>query len=111
MITNDVDERTQSVLRLVSTDENGLSTTLTKITYRIDDVLSGTQIKGNTDVTPSSAVVLITITAEENRIINAAKNSEERLVTIKGYAAATEIINTDYRYTIRNLSKIPLPSP
>jgi hypothetical protein len=86
-------------------------TTPTKVTYRLDDVTSWTQLKGNTDIAPASAVVDITITADQNRIINTLKTREEKLLTYKWYAGTTEIGNSQYQYTIDNLSKIPLPSP
>lgn len=113
---SNVNERCQSTLTCTFRDKNGVLATPTTLKYRIDDILSGTVIKPNTTVTPSTSSYDITITATENRIIETSRISEERKVSCEWYSGTTLIGSADYLYRVINKHKIPLeysasPSP
>lgn len=97
-----VNERTRYVLPLTFKDEDGAPVTPAGVTVRIDDVASGTEIRPVTAINPTAATYDLEITAEENRIVNAAARLEVRRVTIHIQGEAT----AEYLYHIRNLAGI-----
>jgi len=105
---SNVNERCQSTLTCTFRDKDGVLATPTTLKYRIDDILSGTVIKPNTSVSPSTSSYDITITASENSIINTSRIYEERKVSCEWYASTTLIGSADYIYRVINKHKIPL---
>lgn len=97
-----VNERTRYVLPLTFRDEDGTPVTPVGVTVRIDDVASGTAIRAATAINPVSSTHDLEITAEENRIINAANRIELRRVTVHIQGEATG----EYLYHVKNLAGI-----
>lgn len=77
----------------------------TGVTYRIDDVKSGRQIVGDTVISPAEEVT-ITITPEQNRILNPQNPEEVRKVTVKATYGVSDELNDDFLYVVRNLKGV-----
>ncbi len=101
-----VNEKSTSVVTLTFRDESGALVTPSGGTYRIDDAALGTEIKADTPFTPVDSSHDITITSTENRILDATRNVEERIVTVSFTYGAGKNGNSEYRYSVKNLTKI-----
>lgn len=101
-----VSERSTSIVTLTFRDESGALVTPSAGTYRIDDAVSGTEIKSETVFTPAGSSHEITITDAENRILDDARNVEERIVTVTFTYGAGKKGMGEYRYGVKNLAKI-----
>lgn len=101
-----VNEKTTSIVTLSFTDEAGNAVTPTSGTYRIDDIASGTQIKGDTSFTPGSSRHELTISDTENAILDADNERELRCVTVSVTYGAGKKCTAEYRYYVLNLLKI-----
>lgn len=75
------------------------------ITYRIDDVASGAQIKDDTTVTPASSIT-ITVTSSENAIINSGRKLELKRITLIASYGATEQAVEILTWQVKNLKKV-----
>jgi len=84
------------------TDETGAAVTPTAATYQIDDESGTNIVAADTVFTPPD----ITITANENRILDAAKSGEKRTVTVKWTYGTGKSGAAEYVYIIKNLSKV-----
>lgn len=101
-----VNEKTTSIVTLSFTDEAGNAVTPTSGSYRIDDVSSGTQVKGDTAFTPGSSTHELTILDTENAILAAANARELRCVTVSITYGSGKKCTAEYRYYVVNLLKI-----
>ena len=101
-----VNEKSTSIVSLTFTDNTGALVTPSAGTYQIHDAASGTEIRAETPFTPTGSTHDITITATENRILDAARNVEERIVTVSFTFGAGKNGNGEYRYGVKNLTKI-----
>lgn len=101
-----VNEKTDSILNIGFKDENGNLVVPAAASYRIDDVASGEEIKGATNITPLSSSVDVAITANENRILDEALSYEERVVTLSYSYGDGKEANEEYLYRVKNLRKI-----
>jgi hypothetical protein len=101
-----VNEKSTSIVALTFRDEGGALVTPSGGTYRIDDAASGTEIKAETAFTPGGSSHDITISDTENRILDATRNVEERIVTVSFTYGAGKNGNGEYRYGVKNLAKI-----
>ena len=70
-----VNEGTTAYLSATFADKTGVAETPTTVVYRIDDVRSGTEIRGATAVSAASTVE-ITLSPADNRILSTAQNYE-----------------------------------
>ena len=100
-----VNEKTTAILAVTFKDENGNLVTPTTGSYRIDDY-AGTQITGDTAFTPSSSTYEITISANENRILDANNLVETRIATVSWTYSGSKQGTSEYIYQIKNLRKI-----
>lgn len=96
-----VREKNTSLKVLTFTDENGNAVTPSSATYQIDDE-SGTAITAETAFTPGNLL----ISADENRILSASKQSERRTVTIRWVYSGTKAGADQFDYLVKNLSKV-----
>lgn len=103
MSIKQVNERTAFRLSVSFTDPDGLAFNPSTISYRIDDALSGTAIRGTTNVTPASANVSITVSANDSRIVNDFNLTERRIVTVTANDGDTDELNKQYLYDVVNL--------
>ena len=101
-----VNEGSSCVVQVSFCDENEDPVIPTVGTYRIDDVGSGTAICASTAFTPTAATHNIQISATENRILDATKQQERRLVTVTYQYGAGKQGTGDYTYLVKNLSKV-----
>lgn len=101
-----VNERSTSIVTLTFRDETGAQVTPSAGTYRIDDAASGTEIRAATPFTPSGSTHDITITDEENRILDVNRNIEERIVTVSFTYGVGKKGSGEYRYGVKNLLKM-----
>lgn len=101
-----INEKTTYTLTLTFTDESGSAVTPSAGTYRIDDVSSGAEIKGETAFTPSASTHDLIITASENAILNTANSSEKRRVTVTVTYGMARQMTEEYFYSVKNLGKV-----
>lgn len=74
------------------------------VSYRIDCLTSGTEIKGDTPLSPA-AELEITISGADNAVVNAANSREKRRVTVTAsYADGDE--HDYFDYWVKNLSGV-----
>ena len=98
---DEVREKSQAFLTVTFKDKAGTATNPTNPKYRIDDLLSGNAIKTEANLSPSSGVVEITITATENAMVDPTLDFEVHRVTV-----ISDEVNEEYRYRVRNLAKV-----
>lgn len=96
-----VNEKIDSTLTASFKDEDGNPITPSSGSYRIDDD-SATEITGDTAFTPTGSSYDISISANENRILDATKSSEKRTVTVTFQYGGKQGVE-EYRYLVRNL--------
>lgn len=101
---NEVREKNTCVLACTFRDENGNPVTPDSAAYRIDD------IKESGD-TPIVALTLFTppdieVDAADNRILDPARNTELRRVTITWTYGSGKAGADEFDYLVRNLSKV-----
>ncbi len=101
-----VNEKTTSIVTLSFTDESGSPVTPTSGTIRIDDLASGTEIREAETFIPSSSTYSVTITSDENRILDQDNSRELRCVTVIINYGVGKKATAEYKYYVTNLSKI-----
>lgn len=101
----EINDQSTSVLTASFFDEAGNPVTPTSGDYRIDDLASGSVIKGTTAISPTGVTHDITISSAENKIVNEALLSEIRLVTVTWNYSGKKATG-EYRYRIKNLIKL-----
>lgn len=101
-----ITEGTSHYLTVEFRDKANVLAAPTGIFYRIDDVLTGTTILADTAIGSASSIE-ITITPAQNAIINPLNPTEVKRVTVKASYAASEAINDEFEYAIKNLGAVP----
>jgi hypothetical protein len=98
----EVNEKSTRDIGVTFRDKNGALTVPSAISYRLDDVDSGTSIRGPTSVTPASSIE-ITLTSADNAMVDATKRSEihELTVTATFGASGQSVFSFDFK--VRNL--------
>lgn len=86
-------------------DKNGDPETPASITYRIDDVSSGAEIVSDTSMTPATSVD-ITVSANDNAILNANRRMEARRMTITAAYGASEQATEVVYWQVKNLVRV-----
>ena len=101
-----VNEDSTAVLTMTFKDELGVATQPNMAQVRIDDVLTGSQVRDWVDISPLSSTVNVMITDLENAILKQNHNKEPKRVTVRfSYGAYKG--KADYVYDVVNLNKIP----
>lgn len=100
-----VNERSTAYLTVTPKDKAGAAQAPTTMTYRIDDVLTGTEILADTSVAPGS-VVEIPLTPEQNRMLSAVNSVERRRVTVTAAYGISDQVCSEYVYEVVNLAAI-----
>ena len=119
MAVDEVIERSLRVINLAFTDEDGNPVTPTSASYRIDDVGSGTEVRGDTAIaiTAPNTDVDIPLTAADTSILDETKPYETRRLTYTWtYSTLTSPSveaddNDEYLYNVVNLQGVTTPSP
>ena len=102
----EVNEKTTAYLTVIFLDKSGNQEPPSSATWQVHDVESGEQMKAETPIDPIAAQVELTIPASVNAIVNAAKASERRRVTIKAVYGSDDGLNDQWEYSVKNLSKV-----
>lgn len=96
-------EKSTAYLTVTFKDKNGAPATPTLVSYRVDCATTGASIRPPTDVPPASQVE-ITLTADENAILNDGNAVEVRCVTVVAtYGADSDRLSEQFEYRIDNL--------
>lgn len=99
-----VNEKSTSYVSVSFRDKAGALAVPTAITYRIDNLSDGAQIKPWTAITPASAVE-VRIAPAENILLDPAKNEETRRLTfVATYSPdASDQLATEHDYVLRRI--------
>jgi hypothetical protein len=101
-----VNERSTSFVTLTFRDESDALVIPSSGTCQIHDAASGTEIRAESPFTPAGSTHDITISDTENRILDATRNVEERIVTVTFTYGTGKKGSGEYRYGLKNLAKI-----
>ncbi len=101
MALKQIKEGTTAYLTVAFTDKAGAPVAPSGLTYRIDDLASGTEVLADTAVTPGASVEITLPPSVHVPIGNA--RTQHRLVTIKATYGADDGINAEYEYELINL--------
>lgn len=97
-----VNEGGTAYLTVTFLDRDGAAQAPASVSYRIDDVASGQEVLGDTDVSPGSSV-LITLRPSDNAMVNAERHRERRRVTVTAVYEVDDALPDAYDYVVRNL--------
>lgn len=100
-----VTERSTAYLTVSFYDKAGALAAPASLTYRIDDVESNVQVRGDTTLTPANSVE-ITLTPTDNAILNLVGGNEQRRVTVTAVYGASDQLTDEYIYWVQNLRKV-----
>lgn len=97
-----VNEKSTAYLTVSFKDKAGAPAAPASVTYRVDDATGNTAVRASTAL-GAAASIEITLTKEDNAIVNAANRFETRVVTVIAVYGASDELRDEYRYQIRNL--------
>lgn len=100
-----VNERSTAYLAVTFKDKAGAAQQPTTASYRIDDVATGAQIRGDTALTPGTSVE-ITLTPADNAILSPRLAVEEHVVTVTGTYGENDAVRAQYVYAVLNLQAV-----
>lgn len=100
-----IKEKSTAYLTVTFKDKDGNAEAPTAATYRIDDVDSGAPIRTDTPLNPATSVE-INLEPSDNTLLDSTKPEEERRVTVKATYGATDGVNDEYIYQLKNLEKV-----
>lgn len=104
---DEVNEKTTYILTINFYDEDNLPVVPATAKYRIDDVTTGTVIKGSATVGAVMASSMdVEIPADLNGLVSDDHPYETRRVTVKFTYGSGKQGTDDYQYKIRNLPDI-----
>jgi len=98
-----VNEASTAYLTVSFYDKDGELADPSSISYRIDCLTNGQEVKDDTAVVPAAATVEITISSTDTAIINAANEVEEKEVSIIGSGGGIVQVQEKCQFTVRNL--------
>lgn len=78
----------------------------TSATYKITCMTTGTVIVPEAAISPVSSAVTITISSEQNRIINQGNARERRLVTVVAAYGVGDALPDEMEYEVVNLAGV-----
>lgn len=100
-----VNEGNTAWLAVSFTDRTGVAAAPSSITYRIDDVTSGAQVRANTVVGSPAASIEIELTPADNAILSS-RPKERRRVTVQAVFSGDRVHNQQFVYEVANLEKV-----
>ncbi len=98
-------EKSTSWIYVKFYDKDGVNQAPATVSYRIDCLTTGAEIKDNTAISPSLELE-IQIDPADNEIQDNANKREHRRVTVTASYAGADQINTRFDYLIRNLKAV-----
>lgn len=99
----EVTERSTAWLTVSFYSRAGVLEVPTSATYEIWDVASGAVVKASASLTPGSSIE-ITLSSDDNRILNQELFREARKVVVVAAYAGSEKLVQDYVYHVRNIA-------
>jgi len=106
---DEIEERQGTILTVTFEDRDGVGITPSTAKYAIYDIYSGEIITNVTDITPVSSSYDITITAQENRMINSSRTFEDKSVVVQWtYTPSSYESTRIYKYRVNNYRHVPL---
>ena len=105
MTTETVNEGSTAYVTATFRNKAGVVALPTGVTYRIDCITSGTQVRDTTSATPATSVE-ITLTPADNAILDPRRSRELRRVTVTGTYGDSDAVREQYDYWVRNLSQV-----
>lgn len=78
-----INEESSADVFINTFDNDGNPITATTLTYRVDDLKSGTEIIPKTTVVPDSSTYHIPLTSTNNKVVNSVGADEVHVVTYK----------------------------
>ena len=101
-----VNERSSAIVTLTFKDEDGVNAIPSSGAYRLTDLRSNTMIRNWTNlVAPLAAIMEVTLTPTDTRIVDSTNDYEERLITVQ-WKYGTKYGTDDYTIRIRNLHSV-----
>ena len=104
-ILETVNEGSTSYLTVDFLDKDGNAAAPSSVSYRVDCLTSGAEIKADTALGASSQVE-ITLSAADNAIQDQTNERERRLVTVEASFGANDGVKDEYVYMLKNLRKV-----
>jgi hypothetical protein len=101
-----VNEQSTGYLTAGFKNEAGVLQAPNTVRYRIDDVDSGQAVRDWTSIAPGASVV-ITLTKDDNAILDTTREWETRRVTTEGVYGPADQVTGEYEYRVTNLHKYP----
>jgi len=105
MIRQSVNEGSTAYLEVDFLDKDDAAATPSAVTYRIDCLTTGAAVRASTSLTAGSSIE-ITMTPADNAIQDQANDYERRLVTVEATYGASDSVNSEHEYVVRNLRKV-----
>jgi hypothetical protein len=101
-------EGTTEYLAVAFETKDGIAAVPVSVTYRIDCITSGQQIRDSTVASPLAASMEIKLTPSDNAIIapGASTVFENRRVTVKAVLGDGDVVTDEYLYTVKSLPKL-----
>ena len=101
-----IPEETTSYITVTFLDKDGAAAAPASATWEAIDVDTGTVMKTSTAITPIAASVEITIPPAVNVIVDESKRLEMRRIIVKASYGASDKVNDQYDYLIKNVSQV-----
>lgn len=106
-----VNEGSTAYLAVSFLDKNGNVEAPASATFRVDgkapDATVWTEVLDDADILPILGTVELVLTPTANALITQDDDYEDRLVTIKATYDASDGVNAEYLYKLKNLAKVP----
>lgn len=104
---DEVNENSTAIVTVSFKDEDNVAVTPTKAYYSLYCETTSIEIKAETELTGLGTTKDIEITSTENKIQTAANSKEIKLLTVRfTYNAGAKQGTGEYRYSVKNLSRI-----
>ena len=104
MLIEQIKQGSTAYLTYSPRDKNGDPDTPLSLTYRIDDLTSGTEILADTALTPGSSVEIVLPPSVNVTVGN--KRVQHRRVTVQATYGPDDGVNDEYEYQLINLGGV-----
>ncbi len=101
-----VNEQSTAYVTAAFRDKTGAAATPTAISYRIDDVATGQEIRDDTAITPAASTVEITLTPADNAIVSATRPIEVHALTVTATYGDADAVRGVYLFEVANLMAV-----
>lgn len=101
-----VNEQSTAYLTVSFRDKAGTLATPTTISYRIDNIETGQEIRDDTAVTPAASSVEITLTPADNTLADPNRQYAHHRITVVATYGASDAVRAEYAYKVMNLQKV-----